>query len=142
MTLELSQQSLAWLFLWSFIMGFAAGAVYDVLKFRRRLVNFGKIPEIILMSFEDLGFFTLWGAAFCILLYTMTYGVVRIEAIFSQLLGFYIYRKTLGKPISRLIEAVARPVKGLFAKIRPIIKISKNKKRRKRKDHRKNERTR
>lgn len=148
MTLELSQQSLAWLFLLSLIMGFAAGAVYDLIKFRRKLINFGKIPEIIVMSIEDLCFFLVWSVAFCILLYATTYGEVRIEAIFSQILGFFIYRKTLGIPFGKLSDMVARPVKKLFVKLVKKLKIHKStktkkqKKRRKRKDRNKNERTR
>lgn len=142
MTLELSQESLAWLFLWSLIMGFSAGMVYDMLKFRRKLIRLGEIFEIILISMEDLCFFALWSAAFCILLYTTVFGVVRIEAIFSQFLGFYLYRKTLGIPILRFLDALARALKKLFEKIAPKIRIHKTKKQRKRKDRHKNERTR
>lgn len=140
MTLELSQKSLALLFALSLIMGFCAGAAYDLVKFRRRLIHLKKIPEIIIMSLEDLGFFALWSVAFCILLYAVTFGVVRIEAIFLQFLGFFIYRKTLGILIQRLTNVLADYVRSAFSKL--IVKTKKRKRISNRKENRKNERKR
>lgn len=124
MTLELSQSSLAWLFLISFIMGFVAGFLYDFMKLRRRYMNLGNIIEIVIISIEDLLFFLCWGVAFCILLYALTFGVVRIEAIILQLLGFLVYRKTLSKLFEKISEPFIRPIKNSLEKL----KIKRNKK--------------
>jgi len=141
MTLELSQSSLAWLFLASFVMGYIAGVVYDLFKLRRKLLNFGKIAEIVVLSIEDITFFVCWSVAFCILLYAMTFGVVRIEAILLQLLGFVSYRKTLAIPIGKISDRVAGPIKKSLHDLKKN-KKKKIKKRRERKDRQKNERTR
>ncbi len=141
MTLELSQTSLAWLFLISFIMGFVTGFLYDFMKLRRRYMNLGNIIEIVIISIEDLLFFLCWGVAFCILLYALTFGVVRIEAIILQLLGFLVYRKTFSKLFEKISEPFIRPVKNSLEKLK-IKRNKKLKKHPKRKDCKKNERTR
>ena len=102
MNYELSQKTLAWLIMSSALMGYLAGLVYELPRLRRHAVRLGKIAEAVLVSIEDVCFFVVWSAFFCILLYAGSNGEVRIEAIFAQLAGFLMFRKTLGRLAGKL----------------------------------------
>ena len=107
MNYELSQKALAWLIFTSGIMGYIAGLVYEFFRFRRGLIRFGKVFEMILVTLEDLLFFLVWGSAFCILLFVGSFGVVRVEAILAQGAGFFLYRNTLGRLSNKILEKLS-----------------------------------
>ena len=107
MNYELSQKALAWLIFTSGIMGYIAGLVYEFFRFRRGLIRFGKVVELILVTLEDMLFFLVWGSAFCILLFVGSFGVVRIEAILAQGAGFFLYRNTLGRFAGKILKKLS-----------------------------------
>ena len=125
MNYELSQEVLAGLYIASLLMGAFAGLVYEIFKLRRNIIRLPSIAEVIIISVEDILFFTAWGAAFSVLLYITTHGVVRIEAILAQLAGFIIYRATLGRVITWLIERISVFVrKHIVARIKRLLKTA------------------
>ena len=144
MNYELSQRTLAWLILSSAMMGYLAGLAYEIPRFRRRIIRLGRIAEIILASVEDLCFFVLWSAFFCVLLYAGSFGVVRLEAIIAQFAGFWLFRQTLGRLTDKISIKISSFIvkhvriryyaSKIYEKIR---KTPKRKKKRKVRDERK-----
>ncbi len=108
---EISQSSLAVLFLLSIAFGFAAALMYDALRIRRIAVN---VP--ILWHFEDFFFMLGCGVIFSILFYAQSSGKVRGFAFAGALGGFYIYRKTLGRLVMAASERIIRFVKYIIRK--------------------------
>ena len=90
------------------------------------------IPEIILCAVFDILLSLLSATAVILLLYQLNYGQVRYFAPLSVLIGFLLYRRTLGrvlypiigklcrtvlKLISRAVKAIARPATKAYLRV-------------------------
>ena len=109
---ELSHLALAQLLFLSTVFGFFAGALYDVFRIRRIAL---KIP--ILWHFEDFFFMVFCGVTYAVLFYALNSGRVRGFAFLGGIVGFYIYRKTLGRLVMALSERIINAVKYILRKI-------------------------
>lgn len=109
---ELSHIALAQLLFLSVVLGFLAGALYDVFRIRRIAI---KIP--ILWHFEDFFFMVLCGVVYAVLFYALNSGRVRGFAFAGGIVGFYVYRKTLGRLVMALSERIINAVKYIFRRI-------------------------
>ena len=109
---ELSHIALAQLLFLSVIFGFFAGAFYDAFRIRRIAL---KIP--LLWHFEDFFFMVFCGVVYAVLFYALNSGRVRGFAFAGGLVGFYIYRKTLGRLVMALSERIINSVKYIIRKI-------------------------
>ena len=109
---ELSHILLAQLLFLSTLFGFLAGALYDVFRVRRIAV---KIP--LLWHFEDFFFMVFCGAVYSLLFYALNSGRVRGFAFAGGIVGFYVYRKTLGRLVMALSERIINAVKYISRRI-------------------------
>lgn len=109
---ELSHVTLAQILFLSVVLGFLAGALYDVFRIRRIAI---KIP--ILWHFEDFFFMVFCGAIYAVLFYALNSGRVRGFAFAGAVVGLYIYRKTLGRLVMALSEKIIGCVKYIFRRI-------------------------
>lgn len=114
MTQELSQTSLGALMLTSLIVGFVFGALYDIFRIRRIAVRKGKSDKKHLTSFleafiigiEDILFFVALGSVTSVLFYVFSYGKVRLLSILCELIGFALYRLTLGRLVMLVSDLI------------------------------------
>lgn len=111
MELSFARQSIA--FLYSIPFGAAIGVVYGVLKIIRIAFSLKKAAvitlDILFMLFCSLGvfFFSLG----------MLDGYIRIYVILGAMLGFFIYRLTVGKILQRILNPIILAVKKIIAAI-------------------------
>lgn len=130
--MEISQTALALLYFYAFLLGLFLGAVYDCFRITR--VFFGvhysrktakrlrtlQLPLLkpkkerhsikglgLLMFFEDLLFSLLAGSSLIILLYEFNNGKFRFLVVVFLLVGFVIYRETMGRAVMLFSEAIA-----------------------------------
>ena len=123
--LEISQKLLCFLFLASFAAGIALGGIYDLLTLSRLFLGLspkrntrvdvlrpqGKFRTAltpILLFLEDLCFILLCGISLLLLLYFVNDGVFRFWAPLGMGCGFFVYRMTLGRLITRISEALVK----------------------------------
>jgi hypothetical protein len=109
---EISQISLARLFLLSLVFGFVACAVYDLFRIRRIAI---RIP--ILWHFEDFFFMLACAACFCVLFFVKSSGKVRGFAFGTALVGAGMYRYTLGRLVMRSAERIIALVKRILRRV-------------------------
>ena len=109
---EISQISLAQLFLLSLAFGAVACAIYDLFRIRRIAI---KIP--ILWHFEDFFFMLACAICFCVLFFVKSSGKVRGFAFGAALVGAGIYRYTLGRLVMRSAEKIIAAVKRILRKV-------------------------
>ncbi len=113
MELTFAQQSSA--FLLSLLLGILAGVLYGILRIFRVLFFSGKIAVFIL---DFLYMIVVSLALFC---FSIAYinGAVRVYLYFGCLLGFVLYRGTLG----RLLSSVTLPAARFFTRTSHKIQI-------------------
>ncbi len=137
----LDQSSFFLLILWSFIIGFLLGAVYDIFRIRRiaflpkqenetkaepadkqkRAGNVkGKI-DCLLIFLEDIFFFTFAAVLMVLLMYKLNGGRVRIFTLIPLVLGFFVYRITVGKLVIRCAEII---IGFIYKLVRRIISVT------------------
>lgn len=109
---ELSHIALAQLLFLSVIFGFCAGAIYDIFRIRRIAL---KIP--IIEHFEDFFFMIFCSVVYALLFYALNNGRVRGFAFAGGAVGFYTYRKTLGRLVMSLSEKIINFVRYILRKI-------------------------
>lgn len=130
--MEISQTALVLLYCYAFLLGLFLGAVYDCFRITRIFfgVHYSRstakrlrtctLPLLkpkkerphkkglgILMFFEDLLFSLLAGSSLVLLLYEQNNGKFRFLVVVFLLLGFVIYRETLGRMVMLFSEGIA-----------------------------------
>jgi len=98
--LNFYQQSIA--FLWSIPLGIVIGILYGIIKFIRIAFNFRKTSTII----SDVAFMLISTVA--IYLFSIAYiqGLVRIYVFIGCIIGFLIYRLSIGRLIARIYSPI------------------------------------
>ena len=106
------------LFLWSMVLGFVFGLIYEIFRFLRLA-----LPHTTLMTaVEDLLFFFPVTMTFLLFTFAVSDGVVRYFSVCSVVLGFLIYLTTLGKILLFFSDAILRLIKALlFALFRHLL---------------------
>ncbi|MBQ8416938.1 MAG: spore cortex biosynthesis protein YabQ [Clostridia bacterium] len=129
-----SQSALAALWLYAFLLGLFLGAVYDALRITRIFLGASYSPRLkeklqavtlpflkkrvrrikrqgvffwIFVFIGDLLFSLLGGVLLILLFYQFNSGKIRFPAFFCTGVGFFLYRKTLGRLVMLLSEAIA-----------------------------------
>lgn len=114
MTQYLSQKALAGVVLSSLLLGFLLGAVYDVLRIRRRILPIkSRLASTIAVAFEDVLFFAIGGCLTSLMFYLVNNGEVRIMGVLGLVPGFVVWRLTL----SRLLMCVVDLLLGLIRRL-------------------------
>ena len=130
--MDISQSSLALLYLYALIMGGALGALYDAFRITRvflgvhysrraaRRLQELRLPFLkpykrrresralgVVIFFEDLIFCLLAGILLILLLYEANNGKFRFPVILCAGAGFLLYRGTLGRLVMLFSEVIA-----------------------------------
>lgn len=114
--------SMARVLLLSSLLGMLFGLVFDEMRFVRELITVkmtGKCSRIFsafsfLLTFVfDLFFFSFCGIALSIFLFYTNDGIFRLSSVALTIIGFCIYRMTLGKFIYALLKFIEK----IFKKI-------------------------
>lgn len=123
MTLYLSQKKLLLLLLSALVIGFLLSFLYDGIRllreWRKPKKKFFRFLNACVISLEDFCFFTFVGAVMSILFYATNSGKVRPSAFLMAILGFWLFRTTLGKVtyplLVRLLHLLGLPL-GILAR--------------------------
>lgn len=120
MELSFAQQSTA--FLYSIPLGAALGVIYGILAIFRHSFSLKKYAVITL----DILYMLL--CAFCVFFFSLGFldGYIRFYVILGCLIGFFIYRLTIGRLLQRILEPIfsitVRIIATIFTKIKIIAK--------------------
>lgn len=108
MELNFYQQSIA--FLWSIPLGVAIGIFYGIIKFIRTAFDFKKTATVI----ADIIFMLTLSIA--IYLFSIAYilGFVRIYVFIGCMIGFLLYRLTLGRLLTRIYSPIVKFISKLI----------------------------
>lgn len=90
----------------SLILGFLLGLVWEVFRILRRAVSHGSLWVAV----EDLLFFLLASVLYWIVCFSFSFGIPRWFSLFSLVLGFWLYLKTLGIVLSALSQQIIRAI--------------------------------
>jgi len=117
------QKELAIFLLWAMIAGSFLGIVYDLFRIRRSIFLKCSISkkikhlEFIWVFLEDLLFFMICGITVCITVFYLNSGKIRGIAVFSSLVGFVLYRFTVGNLFVRLVNSFAVFLYNILCKV-------------------------
>lgn len=95
-------------------LGVAITFLYDILRILRRVIRHGNL----LLSFEDLLFWTGCAVSIFYLLYRENNGTLRWFAILGAMVGMLIYKATISRCFVRYTVLGLLKVKKLFAPLR------------------------
>ncbi len=117
-----------WYFIWSLVCGMALGLLYDVLRIKRKLI---KTPDIV-VNIEDILFIIFSGSVAAGLAYAVNNGFFRIYSMISMVLGFVLYRLTVGRRVVNLFVhlynglccVISKMVNVLLMPVRYVIKLT------------------
>lgn len=117
----------------SLAAGFALGLWRDLLLFIGRVLRelfltrlrLQKVAHLLLEAAQDLGFCLLVGFVLSVILFYYNEGRIRFFAVMALLLGFLLYRGSVGRLFSRfslpVAQGIAKGVTWLFASLmRPL----------------------
>ncbi len=140
--MTVSQERLAIILLYSFVVGFFLGIVYDFFRIRRlsfrvdgrlfeknkeRSFRKEKNFEHVIIFFEDVLFALISSVVVCIFIFYMNSGRFRGITLVGAFLGFLLYYKTVGRLVMLFSGIIIGFIKFLIRKIydytlRPVIK--------------------
>ena len=123
--MELSQATIARLYLAAWILGAALGSFYDLLRFPRAVLfrdpnregdpSAGPLRKrravTIAVFLEDFLFCLVAAVGMILLFYEVNNGKIRPFAFLAAFGGFLLYRATLGRLVRRAIRWVARVIR-------------------------------
>ncbi len=131
MLIPVSREAFLPLLLLSLLAGLVLGAVYDVFRIRRvafrlmqrnpgvtdvplhRIRRHAAMLDVLLCFGEDLVFCLLGTVVLILLSYQLSYGMPRWYALGASLLGFGLYRITLGRVVMSLAETILRGIRAV-----------------------------
>ena len=90
--------------------GFLAGALYDVIRFIRKIFS-SSVGAVI---FQDILFFIICTFGSFFFLLCVDDGKLRAYPYLGMLFGFFIWYFTLGLPVSRIFNRVSAFLNRLF----------------------------
>ena len=100
--MPVEQAVLGRIFLFSTVLGFGLGIVYDFFRIRRiffKTMNPGNENKVecVVIFFEDVLYSLISAVVVCIFVFYTNSGRYRALTFIGAIFGFYIYRKTLGR---------------------------------------------
>lgn len=104
-------------------LGAAITFLYDILRIFRRVIRHGSL----LLSLEDLLFWTGCAVSVFYLLYQENNGTLRWFAVMGAMLGMLIYKAAIGRFFVYYTAKGLRKMKKLFAPLRRIGRFLKKK---------------
>lgn len=102
----------------SLIIGALMGFSYDIIRIFRRMVS----HNLFFVSLEDVIYWFIWTIITLDKIYTYNYGMLRIYIIIGLLMGFIIYRYTIGWVLIKFTDYMLCTVKKLLKKAKNMLK--------------------
>ena len=104
----------------SFIAGLFFGAVYDVFRIRRRAFasnesRKARIIDAAVIFIEDVLFSVFVAVAMILICFKFYFGIPRWYSFASAVLGFYVWRITLGRLVIKTADAIIALIKKILA---------------------------
>ena len=123
---EISREAFLPFLVASFIFGIIFGAIYDIFRIRRiAFRGKGRILDSVLTFFEDIVFFLFISVCLILICYKLHFGIPRWYSYIGALLGFFLYRNTVGRLVisvsDKIISLIERVL--LFIKKRLILPV-------------------
>lgn len=109
-------------FLYFAVAGMISGCIFDLFRCKRKNFN----TKNIVVSIEDMLFWTIIGAIALYTSYIASNGQVRIYMLISMLLGALIYFLTFSKIFYKVFEFLCRYIKRLLEMVLKVFKGGKN----------------
>lgn len=106
----------------SLILGALMGASYDMMRCIRRIVPHG----LIFVSIEDFIYWFAWTMIVIDSIVEYNYGEIRIYIFVALLVGFAIYKTTIGWVFMRLFNYIWCPIKNCLHNAKKNLKNRKN----------------
>ena len=130
---EISREAFLPFLVFSFLTGIVLGAIYDVLRIRRKATRrAGKRRlDFVLTVFEDAVFCLFATVSMILVTYKLYFGIPRWYAYAAFALGFFLWQKTVGRLIMKLsdkiIDLIARALSFIKRKlVNPVRSLIKN----------------
>ena len=101
--------------LWSFILGVFLSAVYDVFRLTRLMK---RKQSIFTVFVSDFVFCIISSLCMTVLFFNLSYGRMRGYAFVLVLVGFYVWRITMGRLFMALMRRAVDLVSGLLNSIK------------------------
>ncbi|MBQ8687953.1 MAG: spore cortex biosynthesis protein YabQ [Ruminococcus sp.] len=98
------------LFLYSCLLGAALGMVFDLFRALRTLLP----HKGWMTALEDTLFLLFWAGTIAAFTSAFAKGDLRFYYIFGSILGFLLYRATLGNPVVGLLRRILGSITGLL----------------------------
>ena len=92
------------------LSGMLCGVVYDIIRARRKLFDFGNIC----VNIEDIIFCIFTGIVFLSVTFHLNSGIIRISGFFGIILGEFIYYLLLRNYIRNFFIYIAKKIYTLF----------------------------
>lgn len=102
----------------SILLGALMGFTYDILRCVRRVV----IHNIIFISIEDFIYWFVWTIVILSAISTYNWGELRLYIFLALLVGFIIYRYTIGWVVMRVFNYIWCPIKKCLEIIKKTLK--------------------
>ena len=96
-----------------FLMGIAVTAVYDIFLILRRVIR----HNMLMVSLEDLVFWTICAISVFFMLYEENNGVLRWFAVLGAAIGMFLYKITISDAIVSIMSTVIKKIGVLIYKI-------------------------
>lgn len=94
-------------FLWSVAAGMCLALIYDLLRVSRRALH----TRDFLVNLEDILFFVITGVILFLTAYFKNGGLLRWHGFIGALLGFAVYKLTIGDYVLRTLLWILRLIK-------------------------------
>ena len=104
----------------SLVVGILLGAFYEIFRIRRRLFPVGTWLSCLVIAVEDIIFFTVYTVAMILVCYKLSYGVPRWYAYASSVLGFMLWRKTVGRLVMSLSDGLKNAAMPVILRLKKI----------------------
>lgn len=108
-----SIQEQTMLFLWSCLIGFPLGILFDVFRTTRTFIPHGKF----IIAIEDIIFMIIWGVQLICFTSVLARGEFRVFYAIGNFFGFILYLCIIGNSIIKLQRNIAEKIKHILKKI-------------------------
>lgn len=111
------------MFVISMLLGVIMGITYDVIRCIRRMVS----HNLFFLSLEDFAYWFIWTIVVANSIYQYNYGELRIYIFIGLILGFALYKGTIGWAFMKIFNYIWCNIKKYIQNIKNSLKKSSKK---------------
>ena len=94
---------------WAYLLGLAMGAVYDIVRFLRKLLSPLR-HRLTVANVFDIIYGVFFGASYCVFIFAASSGHFRWFTLLSVILGMFVWRALPSRLFLPLLELLATAV--------------------------------